>query len=49
MEAIIKATEPFITQDRSCDFAANDPHYARIKDAYNTAKAEIQFTKEQNQ
>lgn len=46
MEKIIKAIEPFIVEDRSCDFRDGWNGYPRIRDAYNTAKTEIEETRE---
>ena len=46
MEKIMKAIQPFIDEDRSCDYADSWNSSSRIKQAYDTAKVEIKFTKE---
>ena len=48
MKAIMKAIQPFIDEDKSCDFKCYNPHSSIIKQAYDSAKSEIKYTNEEN-
>ena len=49
MKKIMAAIQPFIDEDKSMDYKCADPHSARIREAYQSAKSEIQYTEEEYQ